>query len=398
MDGHEKLPGLVVHGIGEALDFFLQPLIELPQSHDCVLNSTVGHFIGREGLSQKSGSGCQQFFAPRGSLCIGEHLVESLVVQGSDFHEAPFLADGAAPQIVSAAQCGLAATLVVFTKRGTIFFLKSCRQLRLPFGGRLHAQTPVSRTTKTSASSSPRPCCLRILSAARCGASKAERPSTNSPRIPSVTKTRVSPFPIGSTAACRAGNCEPTTPPRKSSTSSTLPFWAPARIKTPCTFPTPSQVIMPCFGSTQARLSTTPRVERRPSWQLSTREMMGSSGRALRMEIAASAALAASSPCPIPSIAAIRIPSPAQQTRWRSPDSPWPGRIDFATPYSTNGRFMISTFSPSRSCLGLVRKQFQNRPSSVALLAVRDQGFQRWRNRLSWLEECPEFQDRYRKQ
>src|SRR5580700_1168576 len=398
MNGHEKLPGLIVHGIGDALDLFLKRLIELPESSDRVLNSTVCHFIGREGLCQKFGSGGQQFLAPRCSFGIGEHPVERLMVQGSDFHEAFFLANGAASQIVSAAQGGLATTLGVFTKRGTIFFLKRRRQLRVPFVCRLHAQIPVSRTTKTSASSFPRPCCLRILSAARCGDSKAERPSTNSPRIPSVTKTRVSPFRIGSTAACRAGNCEPTTPPRKSSTSPTLPFWAPARIKTPCTFPTPSQVIRPCFGSMEARLSTTPRVERRPSWQRSSREMTGSSGLAFRMANAASAALAASSPCPIPSIAAIRIPSPPQQTTWRSPDSPWPGRIDFATPYSTNGKFIISTFSPSPSCPGRVRRQFQIRPSSVALLADRDQGFPMWRNRLSWLDECPEFRGRYRKQ
>src|SRR5580704_7449557 len=315
MDGHEKLPGLVVHGIGDALDLLLKRLIELPQSHDRVLNSTVSHFIGREGFCQKFGGGGQQFLVPRCSLRIGEHPVESLMVQGSDSHEALVLADGAAPQVVSAAQGGLAATLGVFTKRGAIFFLKSWWQLRLPFGFLLHAQIPVSRTTKTSASSYPRPWCLRILSAARCGDSRAERPSTNSPRIPSVTKTRVSPFRIGSTAACRAGNCEPTTPPRKSSTSSTLPFRAPARIKTPCTFPTPSQVIRPCFGSMEARLSTAPRVERSPSWQRSTREMTGSSGLALRMAMAASAALAASSPCPIPSIAAINIPSPPQQIR-----------------------------------------------------------------------------------
>src|ERR1700676_1671553 len=233
MDGHEKLPGLVVYGIGYALNLLLKRLIELPQSHDRILNSTVCHFIGREALCQKFSSGRQQFLVPRCSRRIGEHLVESLMVQGSDFHEALFLADGAAPQFVGAAQRSLAATLSVFTKRGKIFFFKSSWQLLLSFGSRLHAQIPVSRTTKTSASSFPRPCCLRILSAARCGDSKAERPSTNSPRIPSVAKTRVSPFRIGRTAACRAGNCEPTTPPRKSSTSCTLPFWEPARIKTP---------------------------------------------------------------------------------------------------------------------------------------------------------------------
>src|SRR6266550_3202293 len=55
-------------------------------------------------------------------------------------------------------------------------------------------------------------------SAALCGDSRAERPSAKSPCTPSVTNTRVFPFATGSTATCSAGNCEPTTPPRSSST------------------------------------------------------------------------------------------------------------------------------------------------------------------------------------
>src|SRR5580692_5253073 len=233
MHGHEELPGLVVHRVGDALDLLFKRLIELPQSHDRILNSTVRHFIRRQGLRQESGGGHRQCLVARRSLLIRKHPVKGLMMQGSDFHEALFLPDGAASEVVSAAQRGLATTPGVFTKRGPILFSKSGWQLRLPFGCRLHVRTPVNRTTKASASSFPRLYCLRILSAARCGDSRAERPSTNSPRIPSVTKTRVSHFATGSTAACRAGNCEPTTPPRRSSTSCTLPFWAPARIKTP---------------------------------------------------------------------------------------------------------------------------------------------------------------------
>src|SRR5580765_5270513 len=231
--GHQELPRLIVHGIGDALDFFLQGLVELPQSRDRILYSAVRHFIRGEGLRYEIGSGCQQFLLARRSPCIGQHRLESLMMQGSDFHEALFLGNGAPPKLIGAAQCGFAATLGVFSKRQTIFFFKSWWRLRLPFGCRLHARTPVSRTTKTSASSFPRQCCLKILSAVRCGGSRAERPSANSLRTPSVTKTRVSPFAIGSTAACRAGSCAPTTPARNSSTSCALPFWAPARIKTP---------------------------------------------------------------------------------------------------------------------------------------------------------------------
>ena len=47
MDGHEKLSGLVVNSISDALDLLLKRLIELPQSRDGVLNPAVCHFIGR---------------------------------------------------------------------------------------------------------------------------------------------------------------------------------------------------------------------------------------------------------------------------------------------------------------------------------------------------------------
>ena len=47
------------------------------------------------------------------------------MMEGSDFHQALFLGDGAAPKLVGAAQCGLATTSGVFTQRQTIFFFKS---------------------------------------------------------------------------------------------------------------------------------------------------------------------------------------------------------------------------------------------------------------------------------
>jgi len=103
--------------VGDALDLLLKRLIELPESRDRILNSTVRHFVRREGLCQEFGSGYQQFLVARRSLGIGEHPVESLMMQGSDFYEALFLGDGTAPQLVGAAQSGLATTLGVFSKR-----------------------------------------------------------------------------------------------------------------------------------------------------------------------------------------------------------------------------------------------------------------------------------------
>src|SRR5229473_1780921 len=308
--------------VRDPLDLFLQRFIELPQRRDRLLHSAMRHLIRGEHLRQELAAGSQQFLVPPLSLRLAKHPLENLMMHGRDFHEALFLGDGAPPQLISAAQRGLAAMLRVFTKRQTIFFVERSRRPRFLFGFRFHLQIPVSRATSTSASSFPRQCCLRILSAALCGDSSAERPSANSPRTPSVTNTRVSPLATGSTAACNAGNCEPTTPPRSSKTSCTFPFLAPLRINATCTLPTPPQVIIPCCGSMEARLNTTPRVARSSSWQRSSKEMTGSSDPALRMATAAFAASAASSPCPIPSIAAIRIPPWLQQTRCWSPDSP----------------------------------------------------------------------------
>jgi hypothetical protein len=58
----------------------------------------------------------------------------------------------------------------------------------------------------------------------------------------------------------------------------------------------------------EARLKTTPRVERNFSWHAATRGMIGSPTPFFKTAIAALAALAASAPCPIPSIAATKTP------------------------------------------------------------------------------------------
>jgi len=113
--GHQKLSGLVMHGVSNALDLFLKYLIQLPQRRDRILNSTVRHFIRGENLCQEIGSSCQQFLMARRSLSIGQHRVENLMMQGSDFYEALFVSNGAPPKLVGAAQCSLATTLGVFS-------------------------------------------------------------------------------------------------------------------------------------------------------------------------------------------------------------------------------------------------------------------------------------------
>ena len=103
MHGHQKLPGLVVHGIRDPLDFFLQRFIEVPQRRDRILHSAVRHFVRGEHLCQEISSRLQQFLVPRRSLCLAKHPVDGLMMHEGDFHEALFLGDGAAPQLVGPA-------------------------------------------------------------------------------------------------------------------------------------------------------------------------------------------------------------------------------------------------------------------------------------------------------
>src|SRR5256885_7247185 len=70
-----------MHGIGNALDLFLQRFIELPQRHDRILHSAVRHFKRREQLSEESTGGSQQFLLPPRSWGFGEHLVKRPMMQ-----------------------------------------------------------------------------------------------------------------------------------------------------------------------------------------------------------------------------------------------------------------------------------------------------------------------------
>src|SRR5690242_10127476 len=141
----------------------------------------------------------------------------------------------------------------------------------------------------------------------------------------------------------------------------------------------------------KARLITAPRVPRRLSWQRSTSEITGSSDEFLSTAAAVLEALAASSPWPMPSMAAIKTPFLLQHTRWRSPDSPWPGSTCLARPYSTIGSFTVSTFSPIRLSPGRVARRFQNRPSNGERQEVRAPGFQKLKNRRAGLDEYQRY-------
>src|SRR5216683_1869304 len=148
MHSDEQLSSLVVHGVSDALDLLLESFVQLPQGLHRILKAAVRHFIRRQTLRKEFGARPEQFlpafFTPR----IANQRKHSLVMQGSHLYETLLLGD---------------------------------------------------RSTRTSASSFPLRCRTRILSAALCGFSRAERVTEKSLRTPSVAKKSVSPFTTGST-------------------------------------------------------------------------------------------------------------------------------------------------------------------------------------------------------
>src|SRR5882724_1090562 len=294
MDGHQAVARFVVHRVPNSLDFLLQGLVQVAQRLHRILKPAMRHFVRRQALGQEIGPGPQEIFARLSFLRRRNNILKRLMVKGRNLHQALAFHDGAAPEFVSAPKRGFAWIFEVTQKRRAIALLEACGRFRRRLTSDFHERIPVNRATSTSASSLPLRKRSRILSAARCGASRADRFSKKLLRTPSVTKNRVSPCATGSTVAWSGGNCAPTTPARRSRTSCTLPLVQSARINAPCTFPTPSQVIMPCTGSMDAMLSATPRVDLSFSWHSSTRAMIGSWTPLLRIADAALAAWAAS--------------------------------------------------------------------------------------------------------
>src|SRR5260370_29852590 len=105
------------------------------------------------------------------------------------------------------------------------------------------------------------------------------------------------------------------------------------------------------------------------------------------MEAAIVAAAAAFSPAPVPSVGSTSPSFRLHRTRWRSPDSPWPGSASFATPYSTIGSFIVSIFSPPQLSPRRVGRGFQIRPLSAVLPVAQAPDFRKWRSRHAMLDE-----------
>src|SRR5260370_27755750 len=123
------------------------------------------------------------------------------MVSRSHLHETLLLGERSTPEFVRQAQCWFASPGRKFTQRRAVLVFKTRVRLRLASNCDLHGLIPVNRETRTSASSFPLRYCSRILSAALCGFSRAERVTEKSLRTPSVAKKSVSPRTIGSTAA-----------------------------------------------------------------------------------------------------------------------------------------------------------------------------------------------------
>src|SRR5712692_783492 len=199
--GHQKLPRLIVHRVRDALDFLLERFVQLPQRRYRILKATVCHLIRRQALREEFGARPEQFRPAFPTFRIANQSKYSLMMQGSYLHETLLLGERSTAEFIRPAQCGFASAGRIFTQRRAVLVFKTRIRLRLPSYCNLHGLIPINRTARTSASSFPLRYCSRILSAALCGFSRAERLTEKSLRTPSVAKKSVSPCTIGSTAA-----------------------------------------------------------------------------------------------------------------------------------------------------------------------------------------------------
>src|SRR6266852_1531228 len=90
----------------------------------------------------------QQFFDP---------CELRLMVQRSHLHKALLRAERSTAKFIRPAQCRFASPGSIFTQARAVLLFKARRRLRLASNRDLHAFIPVSRATKTSASSFPLP-------------------------------------------------------------------------------------------------------------------------------------------------------------------------------------------------------------------------------------------------
>jgi hypothetical protein len=167
MNSDEQLPGFIVDGMGDTLDFFFESFIQAAKGQHRVLKSKVGHFVGREEFRQECASGLQDLFAARGSANRAKQCAQGVVMQRSDFGQASAGCNGATSEVVSAAQGRFPAPAEVLAKSRGIFAGET--SWRFPDGlcGGFQEAIPAKRTTKTRASSTPVRKCSRIRPAAR---------------------------------------------------------------------------------------------------------------------------------------------------------------------------------------------------------------------------------------
>src|SRR6266852_1919303 len=199
--GDEQLSSLVVHGVSDALDFLFERFVQLTQGLHRILKPTMCHLIRRQALREEFGARLEQFLSAFLAFRIANQSKYSLMMQGSHLHETLSLGQRSTAEFIRPTQCGFASGGRIFTQRRPVLVCEICVRLRLPSNCGLHGLIPVNRATKMSASSFPLPSCSRILSAALCGFSRAERLTEKSLRTPSVAKKSVSPRTIGSTVA-----------------------------------------------------------------------------------------------------------------------------------------------------------------------------------------------------
>src|SRR5229473_7324071 len=186
MHSDEQLSSLVVHGVSDALDLLLERFVQLAQGLHRIMESTVCHLIRRQALREEFGAHPEQFLSAFPTFRIANQSKYSLMMQGSYLHETLLLGESSTPEFIRPTQCGFASPGRILTQRRAVLVCKTRTRLRLASNRDLHGLIPVNRETRTSASSFPLRYCSRILSAALCGFSRAERVTEKSLRTPSV--------------------------------------------------------------------------------------------------------------------------------------------------------------------------------------------------------------------
>src|SRR5689334_19853022 len=319
----QQLAGLVVQGMGDALDLALEDVVEVPQRAGAFLRAAMAHLERRQALGEECLGGREPALWVRSLPC---DAAQRMVMDRRQLERAAAVDQRAARQVVAAAQHRLAAVLQVGLQQVLVTLGQLARVHRAQ-------RSPLVQTTSTAASSVRLAYRPRRLSARAWGSITTGSSSSGYSPMPSVVRISVSLSDTVRTSGVSSGRRSPTTPPYRISSRVRRRVRS-VLTSVPATLPTPTQVRLRRGTSKRAMLTAAPRVPRKAAWQRAIRSTGFSRACFDRTWAARSAARAASRPCPSASIIAIIAPPSKVSTTYRSPHSLSPGSGCVAAPHS----------------------------------------------------------------